>query len=345
MNDKQKKRQERNDKYWADRQEAELNIISSMTEAKINKKLDKYYMSVMKQVIADFEATYNALLAQLDKGEQPTVAKLYSLDKYWQMQARLRVLCEQLGNKQVALLSKEFEDEWESIYKAAAMPSAEEFTQVSESMAQQMVASSWTADGKVFSTRVWNNIEQLISTLDEELISVVVAGRSTNDLRKKLMERFSVSRSKANTLIRTEVCHIQTASAEKRYKDAGLEEYIYLGREEHELNCDCKEHHGKTFRFDDPKAPRPPRHPNCRCRIAPVPESNILRRRAEEVFAQEQEKKAQKREADALREQAKSLREQARALKKEGKMEEAKQLEAQARALEKRYKEIYKSIS
>ena len=331
-------------KYWADRQERELNVISSKTEAEINAKLDKYYMSVMKQVIADFEAVYNALLAQLAKGEPPTVAKLYAMDKYWQMQGRLRNLCEELGNKQVALLSKKFEEEWEDIYNASALPSEEAFTHVSTSNAKAMIQTVWLADNKNFSTRVWNNVEKLIGTLDEELISVVVSGRSTKDLRDKLIERFDVSRSQANTLIRTEVCHIQTAAAEKRYKDDGLEEYIYLGRDEHPLKCDCKKHNGKTFRFDDPKAPRPPLHPNCRCRIAPVPESDILRRRAEEVFKEEQAKKQIKIEADNLRKQAKDLRDKARKLKQEGKTEEAKQLEAQARALEKRYKELYESI-
>ena len=331
-------------KYWADRQERELNVISYKTEAEINAKLDQYYMSVMKQVIADFEAVYNALLAQLADGEQPTVAKLYAMDKYWQMQGRLRELCEKLGNKEVALLSKQFEDEWEHIYKAAAIPSDESFTHISESNAEAMIRSTWLADNKNFSTRVWDNVGRLITTLDEELISVVVSGRSTNELRKKLIDRFNVSRSQANTLIRTEVCHIQTAAAEKRYKDDGLEEYIFLGREEHDLGCDCKKNSGKTFRFDDPKAPRPPLHPNCRCRIAPVSVSDILRRRAEEVFKEEQKKKQIKIEADALREQAKDLRDKAKILKREGKTEEAKNLEAQARALEKRYKELYASI-
>lgn len=338
------KKKKTNDEYWADRQEATLNIISERTEAEINKKLDKYYMAVMSKVMDDFEAVYNALLAQLAEGEQPTVAKLYALDKYWQMQAKLRVLCEKLGNKTATLLSEQFEEEWEDIYKASALPSAKEFVQVSESNAKAMVNSPWLADNKTFSTRIWGNIEKLITTLDEELISVVVAGRSTNDLRKQLMNRFNVSRSQANTLIYTEICHIQTAAAEKRYKDDGLEEYIFLGREEHELGCDCKKNHGKIFRFDDPSAPKPPRHPNCRCRIAPVPKSDILRRRAEEVFKEEQAKNAIRREANDLREQAKQLRAQARVLKKEGKAEQAAKLEAEARALEKRYKELYNSV-
>ena len=335
--------------YWADRQEAVLDAIANQTEEEINKKLDKYYMSAMKQIFNDFEAVYNALMTQLENGEQPTVAKLYQLDKYWQMQAKLKVLCENLGNKEVALLSKKFEEEWEYVYQDAALPSDKAFVQVSESNAKAMVNSPWLPDGKIFSTRVWQSTENLISALNDDFIHLVTTGKNPSELRNKLMKMVNDNvknkRAAANRLIRTEICHIQTAAAEKRYKDDGLEEYMFLGREEHELNCDCKKLNGKIFRFDDPSAPRPPRHPNCRCRLAPVPKSDILRRRAEENLKAEREKKAKKIEADELREQAKELRAKASALKKEGKIEQAKQLEAQARALEKRYKEIYASLS
>lgn len=335
--------------YWADRQEAVLDAISNQTEEEINKKLDKYYMSVMKQIFNDFEAVYNALMAQLENDEQPTVAKLYQLDKYWQMQAKLKVLCENLGNKEVALLSKKFEEEWEHVYEDAALPSAKEFVQISESNAKAMVNSPWLPDGKIFSTRVWQSTENLISALNDDFIHLVTTGKNPSELRNKLMEMVNDNvknkRAAVNKLIRTEVCHIQTAAAEKRYKDDGLEEYVFLGREEHELGCDCKKLNGKVFRFDDPKAPRPPLHPNCRCRIAPVPKSDILRRRMEESLKIEQEKKARKLEADELRKQAKDLREQARLLKKEGKHEQVAKLEAEARVLEKRYKEIYRQIS
>lgn len=335
--------------YWADRQEAVLDAVANQTEEEINKKLDKYYMSAMKQIFNDFEAVYNALMTQLENGEQPTVAKLYQLDKYWQMQAKLKVLCENLGNKEATLLSKKFEEEWERVYEDAALPSVKEFAKISESNAKAMVNSPWLPDGKIFSTRVWQSTENLINALNDDFIHLVTTGKDTLELRNKLMkmvnDNIQNKRAAANRLIRTEVCHIQTAAAEKRYKDDGLEEYVFLGREEHELNCDCKKLNGKVFRFDDPKAPRPPRHPNCRCRIAPVPKSDILRRRMEESLKIEQEKKAKKIEADELRKQAKELRAKASALKKEGKTEQAKQLEAQARTLEKRYKEIYASLS
>lgn len=338
--------------YWADRQENELNKVSMKTEAEINKQLDKYYMSAFKQVLKDFEAVYNALMAQIAAGEQVTVAKLYALDRYWQMQGRLRNLCEKLGNNEVALLSKKFEEQWEEVYQAAALPSDIAFTQVSESNAKQMIQSTWLADGKTFSDRVWKNTEDLVATLNEDFVHVVITGGDTGKVIKKLetmvREDVSKARSKARTLVTTEVNHIQTEAAAKRYKDAGLDEYMFLGREKHEkeLHCDCKKLDGKIFSFSEKVIGKncPPMHPNCRCRIKPVMKDELLRKAQEENRKKEQEKRAIKAEADRLREEAKQLRTQAKALKTQGKTEQAKLMEAEARSLEKKYKELYAKL-
>lgn len=341
------------EQYWAERQENELNKISTKTESEINKQLDKYYSSVMRKVFEDFEATYNKLITTIGSGNPITVADLYKLDRYWKLQARLKQLCEQLGNKEVELLSKKFEEQWDEVYKKSALPSDEAFIVPSESNAKQMINSVWCDDGKTWSQRVWGNVSLLQETLNEQLVHVVVAGRSTRDLRKLLQERFDVSRSQANMLINTEVNHIQTASAAKRYEDAGLKQYMVLGREEGSCirskkggKVDCHKMDGKIFDYADMKVGTnaPPFHPNCRCRIKPVIDDEFLRKRSEEVRKQEQEKRAKKREADELREQAKQLRARAKVLKANGKAEEAKQLEAQARALEKRYKKIYTEL-
>lgn len=290
-------------KYWADRQERELNKISTKTQKDINKQLNKYYSSAMKQVMKDFEEVYNKLLTTIEAGKTPTVADLYKLDKYWQSQAQLRALCEELGNKEIALLSKQFERQWEDVYKASALPSDVAFSTISTANAQTAIQTIWAADGKSWSSRVWKHTEQLAATLNEQLIHVVSTGRSTRDLKNLLQERFNVTYSQANTLVRTEVSRIQTESAAKRYKDAGLEEYMILGREEdsckkfkNSKGVDCHKLNGKKFRYDEAKigVNMPPFHPNCKCRIAPVVKSSILQRRMEEVKKEEAQKRAQK---------------------------------------------------
>ena len=255
--------------YWASRQEDELNKISNRTQAEIDAQLDKYYIKLMRQVIDDFEATYNKLIATISAGSTPTVADLYKLDRYWQMQSRIKELCEKLGNKEVELLSKNFEKQWDETYQKAALPSDEAFVIPSESNAKQMINTIWCADGKTWSQRVWKNIEYLQQTLNEQLVDVVVTGRSTRDLRIALMERFNVSRSQANMLIRTEIDHIQTASAAKRYQDSGLTKYQILGREEGSCtrgrkgSIDCHEMDGKIFTYAEMKVGTnaPPFHP------------------------------------------------------------------------------------
>lgn len=338
--------------YWAERQERALNRITNKTEKEINTQLDKYYLSLMRQVIKDFEDTYNKLIATIGSGNPVTVADLFRLDRYWQLQSKLKVLCEELGNEEVELLSKKFEEQWEAVYQEAALPSDEAFIIPSESNAKQMINSVWCADGKTWSQRVWSNTTQLMETLNEQLVHVVATGRSTKDLRIALQNRFNVSRNQANMLIRTEVNHIQTASAAKRYEDAGLKQYMVLGREEGKCQgkkshgIDCHDMDGKVFDYTDMRVGRnaPPFHPNCRCRIKPVFDDEFLRKRQEENRKREQEKRAKQREANELKAQAEQLRSQARRAKADGDKELAKRLEAEARILEKRYKQMLAEI-
>ena len=135
-----------------------------------------------------------------------------------------------------------------------------------------MINSVWLADGKTFSQRVWGNIDKLTETLNDKLIECVVSGKKPTELKRMLMERFNVSYSQANTLVRTETANIQTEAAAQRYKDCGIEKYEFLGREEHDIGCKCKELNGKVFLLSEKKAGvnAPPMHPNCRCCIIPV---------------------------------------------------------------------------
>jgi hypothetical protein len=72
--------------YWQDRQAAAQNNLTNKNIEEVNKQLIKYYQKAAKQVIADFEATLDKLYTTVGEGRAPTLADLYKLDKYWQMQ-------------------------------------------------------------------------------------------------------------------------------------------------------------------------------------------------------------------------------------------------------------------
>lgn len=256
--------------YWQDRMARAQAKITGKTTRQIERQLKKYYESTMKKTIADFEATYNKLLATVEEGRQPTPADLYKLDKYWQMQAQARVELEKLGARQAALLSREFELNWFEIYYSIDIDGSRAFNTVDKSMVQQMINQIWAADGKSWSQRIWENTSELLETLNEGLIHTVAAGKKTSDLKKALQERFSVSYSRADALVRTELAHVQTQAAQKRYEDYGIQQ-VQIWADEDERRCEvCGKLHEKLYPTG--AAVPIPAHPRCRCCIIPYVE-------------------------------------------------------------------------
>lgn len=256
--------------YWADRVAQAQTKISEKSIKSIEKQMGKYYESTMRRVIEDFESTYNKLMATIEAGREPTPADLYKLDRYWRLQAQTRKELEKLGFKQIALLSKEFEANWFEIYYSLNIEGATAFSTIDKPMVQQMLSQIWCADGKSWSQRIWDNTNRLLETLNEGLIHIVASGKKTTELKNILQERFGVSYSRADALVRTEIAHIQTQAAQKRYEDYGVQE-VEVWADEDERRCEiCGELHQKRYPIGA-KMPIPA-HPRCRCCVIPVVE-------------------------------------------------------------------------
>lgn len=254
--------------YWQDRMASSQTKLTNKSIKQIEKQMKKYYGTAMKKTIADFEATYNKVLAATAEGRQPTPADLYKLDAYWQMQAQMRQELQKLGDKQIAALSKAFELNFFEIYYSIGIPGMEAFNTISVEMVQQLINHIWVADGKSWSQRIWENNELLAATLNEELVNCVVAGKKTTELKNMLQERFNVGYGRADALVRTELAHIQTQAAQQRYTDYGIQE-MEIWADEDERRCEvCGKLHQKRYPIGS--VPPVPAHPRCRCCIIPV---------------------------------------------------------------------------
>lgn len=268
--------------YWQKRMAEELAAITDKTQEETQEQLIKVYKRAAKKAMKEFENLYNEVLAKVAKGKQPSVSLLYGMDKYYQQQAALKEILQQLGDKQIAVLSEEFEKQYKHVYQAividnndqviAAMVGDKAFSTVD---AKSAVNYIWCNDGKHFSKRVWENLEDLGATLNEELLNCVITGKKTSELQKRLMERFNVSYNRANTIVRTETARIQIQASKDRYKDYGIEEYEVLVKVD-KGTCDvCAKFKGKRFKLADMQigVNAPPFHPNCRDDIIPVVET------------------------------------------------------------------------
>lgn len=271
--------------YWQKRNLRAQEAISNKSIKEIEKQLSKYYNRTAKRVMREFEATYNKLLATTAAGRAPTPADLYKLDKYWQMQGQLQRELQKLGDQSVKVMQEAFVKQFTGVYNSLALPGGAHYTTVSRETALQMINAIWCADGKAWSARIWGDMDRLQQTLNDGLLHIVTTGQGTSELRRELMgqaldnmaggkltaatyEEFMKAYRQADCIVRTEVAHIQTQAAQKRYQDYGIKE-VEVWVDEDERTCPiCAKHEGERYKVND-KMPVP-FHPRCRCCMIPV---------------------------------------------------------------------------
>lgn len=254
--------------YWSDRVAKAQATLSEKNTRQVETQIRKYYKKAFEQTIKDFEDTYMKLLNAMEDGKEPTPADLYKLDKYWKLQAQLSSRMEKLGNKIIPKLSAAFELNFFEVYHSLALDGGDTYTTLDAEAVQQMINSIWCADGKSWSARIWENTKKLTETLNDGLIHCVASGKTTKELKNILQERFNVSYGAADALVRTEMAHIQTQAAQKRYQDYGIE-YVQVWADADERRCPiCAKLHKKKIPVS---AQMPiPAHPRCRCCVIPV---------------------------------------------------------------------------
>lgn len=259
--------------YWAKRNLETSQKLTAKSEREIERQLKKYYRAAADDLVNQFVATYDKLLTALGEGKAPTPADLYKLDKYWQMQSQLQRELQKLGDKQYDLFFKQFTNQYLNVYNALALPSQEAFATMDREAAEQLIQQVWCADGKNWSQRIWKNTDKLQQTLNDRLLETVITGKPSAAMRKTLMEDFNASYRNADRIVRTELAHIQTQAAQKRYQDYGIE-YVQVWADEDERRCEvCGEHHEKLYPVNGVMPV--PFHANCRCCIIPVVETKL----------------------------------------------------------------------
>lgn len=256
--------------YWAERMAKAQNKVSEKSALAIKRQMSKYYRQAMDSVITEFANTYDKLIYTIGKGREPVPADLYKLDKYWQMQGHLHNTLLKLGNKQAKLCNKAFTMSFFDVYYSLEIEGLEAFNTLDDATVQQMINNIWCADGKSWSDRIWQDKTRLADTLNEELIQCVLTGKPTSELKRKLQERFGASFLNADMIARTELAHIQTQAAQKRYQDYGIQEVEVLVDEDERTCKICAKHEGERHKVNEQMPV--PFHPRCRCCVVPVVE-------------------------------------------------------------------------
>lgn len=94
----------------------------------------------------------------------------------------------------------------------------------------------------------------------------IAEGRPTDAITKDLQERLSVTRSRAETIARTESLRSYNLAADRYYAAQRIDEVMYYATADDRTCVICNPAAGKVFRRG---AIVVPRHPRCRCFLAP----------------------------------------------------------------------------
>ena len=112
--------------------------------------------------------------------------------------------------------------------------------------------------------------EETKKALAFQLREGLIKGESIPKLTERVKNVINDTKWKAERIARTESMRVFNTAAEDRYKKAGVRKYRILEAIDERTCRTCMLYHNKIYRFDDPSAPRPPFHPNCRGTIVPV---------------------------------------------------------------------------
>lgn len=148
-----------------------------------------------------------------------------------------------------------------------ALEVAIDFKRLNPAIIKEFVDFDWS--GQHFSERIWNNQTALKNTLKTILVRGIQEGESIDKMARKFNKQFDSKAYQSKRLVVTETARVISQAREKIYADSGVQKVEWLATLEQNTCEICAKLDGRVFRLDDPKRPKIPRHPNCRCDLIP----------------------------------------------------------------------------
>lgn len=142
-----------------------------------------------------------------------------------------------------------------------------DFKRLNPAIIKEFVDFDWS--GQHFSERIWNNQTALKNALKTILVRGMQDGESIDKMARKITKQFESKAYQSKKLVVSETARIIGQARENIYADSGVQKVEWLATLEQNTCEICAKLDGKVFDLDDPKKPKIPRHPNCRCDLIP----------------------------------------------------------------------------
>jgi len=256
-----KTRQKKSARYWKNRAIQMEDDKEKLADA-LSERTRKSYIRSFNRLNKYIDALYAEIQ---DKGlDNVRRTDLYNLQKYAALRDKIAQEIQGLAVEDNEKLSKLLDDIAVDTYESNLKEMSIDFSIISEQQAKAIASQNWT--GVKFSDRIWGNANDFNARVMNDIEDMVIRGKSPEQLKKKLIEDYSIKFHEADRLIRTEASHAYNSAALQSYMEAGCEQVDFLA----ESDCceKCEPYSGK--RYPAALAPVIPVHPNCRCTYLPV---------------------------------------------------------------------------
>lgn len=146
-----------------------------------------------------------------------------------------------------------------------------DITALNQRKLETLLSRPWTADGKTFRDRCWENKANLVSGVQSTLTQGLLRGDSLQKLTDRIKNQFGVSRYKAGRLAHTETTYFNGVATLEVYRDLGIEQVEILETLDRHTCELCGSLDGKVIPMSqyEPGVTVPPFHPNCRGTTCP----------------------------------------------------------------------------
>lgn len=227
-----------------------------------NAELKALYQRQYKRIYAQMERLYG----QVDwgDGEMITRTQLWEYSRWKDLESELRQFATEtprIGvDKITGCLDRVFRETIGADVSRYTGENAGMFRVGTDPTA--VINTAWS--GECFSARLWKNTGVIAERIRSDMEDMLVSGRGMSDIKKRLMEDFSVSYNDAARLVDTETSYVMNNAAVQRYRSAGLRKVRWCIAPEDGRECEiCKNRANKVWHIDT--APTMPAHPRCRC--------------------------------------------------------------------------------
>lgn len=295
----------KNKKYWQKRLQNPL--FKAYNE---NEKATRAWLEFYEDAKKDIDAELMDVYKRIGK-DDPKISDFYRSNHLEKIEKQIEKSLVAIGNKEDTYLKGKIKDGVKLGSKTVS--DALQTSMLNKRAIDQLIKQPWQ-DGD-FSSRVWDNKAQLITSMKSELTAGIVKGDGIYKVADRLDKRLDVGKSQTQRLARTEYMHALNAGQLETYQENGYDKLEWVASEDGKGCGICHLRNGKQYNIDG--VPVLPAHPNCRCTMIPVITDEMIEEQAKELEKAQKEAEPKLETPQEIEERVSFLEQEMRKLEDE----------------------------